>query len=85
MATDTPKPAKFLLLETLLAHKNLPLQGLYTIHDAAALFDVTPRAIQQRMKRGELDSRCLPGHAKFLSLDLENFLLNSSRHSSPPA
>jgi hypothetical protein len=79
MSSDTPKSARYLLLETIMAPKGLKLKGTYTIHDAADLFDVTPRAIQQRVKRGELSSRNLPGHAKFLSIDLENFLKNSSR------
>jgi hypothetical protein len=79
MTTDTPKPGKFPLLETILAHKGLQLKGTYTVRDVAELFGVCVRAIQARIQRGELASRSLPGRAKFLSLDLEQFLQNSSR------
>ena len=82
MSTDNPKPGKYLLLETILAHKGLQLKGTYTIHDVAELFGVSARAIQDRMKRGQLTSRNLPGRAKFLSVDLEEFLGNSSRPSA---
>ena len=82
MSPDTPKPAKYPLLETILAHKGLQLQGMYTVGDVATIFGVGVRAIQDRMKKGKLNSRSLPGHAKFLSLDLEDFLRNSSRR--PP-
>jgi hypothetical protein len=82
MATDTPKPSKYPLLETILAHKGLQLQGTYSVRDVASIFSVGVRAIQDRMKKGELNSRSLPGRAKFLSIDLEDFLRNSSRGSS---
>ncbi len=80
MPADNPKPAKFPLLETVLFHKSLQLKGFYTIHDAAELFGVSVRSIQSRMKRGQLTSRNLPGRARFLSIDLELFLQNSSKH-----
>jgi hypothetical protein len=79
MPNDTPKPAKFPLLETVLAHKNLVLKAFYTMHDAADIFGVTVRAIQHWVKRGRLVSRELPGRAKFLSIDLETFLGNSQQ------
>ncbi len=79
MASDTPKPARYMLLETVLASKGLQPKALYKLDDVAQLFGVSVRAIQERTKRGELNSRNLPGHAKFLPLDLEEFLTNSSR------
>jgi hypothetical protein len=82
MSTDTPKPGKYPLLETLLAHKDLQLRGTYDLHDVARIFSVSVRAIQDRMKRRQLNSRNLPGRAKFLSVDLEAFLQNSSRGSA---
>ena len=82
MPNDTPKPAKCPLLETILAQRGLPLKALYTIHDAAGLFDVSVRAIQERVKLGKLNARNLPGRARFLSVDLEEFLVASSRTRS---
>lgn len=77
--TDAPKPAKYPLLETLLAYRALPFQALFTIRDAAMLFGVSIRCIQDRVKRKILNSRDLPGRVKFLPIDLEEFLKNSSR------
>jgi Helix-turn-helix domain len=82
MPPETPKPGRYPLLETVLAHKGLQLKGTYTVRDVAALFGVCVRAIQARIQRGELASRNLPGRAKFLSLDLEEFLQNSSRRGT---
>jgi hypothetical protein len=79
MTTDSPRPAKYQLLENLLAHRGLRFQGTYTMRDVAAIFNVTIRSIQERVKRQELNCRNLPGRAKFLSMDLEEFLNNSSR------
>ena len=83
MPTDTPKASKYLLLETILAHKGQPLRALYTLHDVADIFGVSVRAIQDRVKRGFLKSRDLPGRAKFLSIDLEDFLESSLQKPSP--
>ncbi len=82
MPTDTPKASKYPLLETILAHKGLPLRALYTLHHVAEIFGVSIRAIQDRVKRGYLKSRDLPGRAKFLSIDLEAFLENSLQKAS---
>ena len=71
MPAETPKPTRFPLLETLLAHKGQQLQPTYCLRDLAELFGVSIRAIQDRVKRGELKSRNLPGRAKFLSIDIE--------------
>jgi transposase len=79
MTTDTPRPTRYPLLENLLAHRGLHLQATYSVRDVAEIFDVSVRAIQERVKRQELNSRNLPGRAKFLSIDLEEFVKNSSR------
>ena len=79
MSIEAPKPGKYELLENVLAHRNLPLQGTYSLRDAAAIFAVSVRAIQDRVRRGELVSRSLPGHARFMSCDFEDFLRRSSR------
>ncbi len=76
---STPSPLFFPLLESLLADKGLPLQGAYTIGDAARVFSVSKRAIQHWVKRGRLQSRNLPGRVKFLAADLETFLSVAKR------
>ena len=79
MSEQKPTLTKFHLLESVLAQTGLPLKGIYTNRDAAEIFGVSVRAIQDRVKNGELVSRNLPGHGRFLSEDLEDFLRNSTR------
>jgi phage terminase large subunit-like protein len=74
MPSEIPKPVRFPLLETLLAHRSLPMKGAFTSHDVANLFEVTVRTIQSRVARGQLIPRDLPGRAKFLAIDLERLL-----------
>jgi hypothetical protein len=52
---------------------------LYTNNDVAKLFGVSVCAIQDRISRGQLAARDLPGKGRFMSRDLEAFLINSSR------
>jgi predicted DNA-binding protein YlxM (UPF0122 family) len=61
-------------LEGLLTSKGQSLKAIYSLGDVANLFGVSKRAIQHRIKSGQLRSRNLPGRAKFLSIDLEAFL-----------
>ena len=70
---------KFPLLEELLSIKSLPLQATYTIRDMAQMFNVSVRAIQSRVASGQLSVRDLPGRAKFLPQDLEDFLFASKK------
>lgn len=67
------------LLEQFLAIKGLPLRPTYTIQDVASLFSVSARAIHDRVASGQLLARDLPGRAKFLPVDLEEFLQQSAR------
>jgi hypothetical protein len=71
--------AKYPLLEEILAIKGLPLQPMYTTKDVAKLFNVSARAIQNRIASGQLIPRDLPGRAKFLPQDLEDFLIASRK------
>ena len=82
MQNDVAKPAKYPLLETVLAYKGLPMKGTFTVPDVADLFGVTTRTIQTRIKRGGLTSRDLPGRSKFLAVDLEQLLEGSSKPAS---
>lgn len=68
---------KFPLLQEILSLKGLSLQPVYSIRDLAGIFNVTPRAIQNRVASGQIPARNLPGRAKFLSADLEAFLDSS--------
>lgn len=61
--------------------REMSLQPMYTIRDVAKLFAVTTRSIQSRVASGQLGARDLPGRAKFLSVDLENFLRESKKGS----
>lgn len=68
---------KYPLLQEILSLQGRPLQATYTTRDLAQLFNVSPRAIQNRVASGQIPSRDLPGRAKFLSEDLEAFLASS--------
>lgn len=76
--TITPS-YKYPLLQEILTLMGLSLRPVYTIRDLANLFKVTPRAIQNRVATGQIQSRNLPGRVKFLSEDIEAFLVGSSR------
>jgi Helix-turn-helix domain len=73
----SPVAGKYPLLEGVLAAKDLPLKGICTNRDAAEIFGVSVRTIQDWVRNGDLISRNLPGRGRFLSEDLENFLRNS--------
>ena len=77
--TSGERLRKYTLLEALLAQKGLPLKGIYTTKDVAKIFGVSVRAIQERVRSGQIASRDLPGRARFLSEDLETFLQNSTK------
>jgi hypothetical protein len=68
---------KYPLLEALLEERGLSLKGTYTYRDTTEIFNCSIRGLQDRIRSGELKKRNLPGRAKFLSVDLENFLENS--------
>jgi len=70
---------KYPLLEEILRIKGLLLQATYTIRNLAGIFDVSVRAIQNRVASGQLSARDLPGRAKFLSEDIEAFLVASKK------
>ena len=59
--------------------RGLPYQALYTTADAARIFLVTPRAILYLIASGKLVGRDLPGRARFLPQDLEDYLRNSRK------
>jgi hypothetical protein len=77
MRDPSSKVTEYPLLEALLREKSLPLKGTYRYQDATAIFDCSKRALQERIRSGQLQKRNLPGRAKFLSVDLESFLQNS--------
>jgi hypothetical protein len=70
-------PVKYPLLQEILSLQGSTLQATYTTRDLAQLFNVSARAIQNRVASGQIPSRDLPGRAKFLSEDLESFLASS--------
>jgi excisionase family DNA binding protein len=84
MNNETLAVARYPLLEPLLAAAGMQLQPTYTIRDAARIFRVTPRTIQEWVYAGKLPARNLPGRGRFLSEDLETFLRTSVRRAQPP-
>lgn len=76
---DRSQPTKYPLLDEFLALRQMQLQATYTIREIALLFEVSTRAIQMRVASGQLPSRRLPGRAKFLPADLEQFLRESRK------
>jgi len=76
---DQAEIRRYPLLEEMLALRDMHLQATYTIRDLARLFGVTVRSIQARVASGQLSSRDLPGRAKFLPVDLEQFLRESRK------
>ena len=71
------KGAPYPLLQALLEAKGLPLLGTFTYEFTTRIFDCSVRALQERIRSGQLRKRNLPGRAKFLAIDLEDFLRNS--------
>ena len=76
---DQAEIHRYPLLEEMLALRGMRLQATYTNRDLGQLFEVSIRTIQDRVATGQLTSRDLPGRAKFLQIDLEEFLRNSRR------
>lgn len=76
---DRSQSTKYPLLDEFLALRQMQLQATYTIRDVALLFEVSTRAIQMRVASAQLPSRRLPGRAKFLPADLEQFLRESRK------
>jgi hypothetical protein len=72
-------PRKYPLLEEILELQNLQLNPTYSTRNVADIFKVSPRAIQQRVELGQLTARDLPGRARFLPADLEEFIRNSRK------
>lgn len=69
--------ATYPLLAQILMILNLPIQPMYSVRDLALIFKVSVRAIQHRIEAGRLIPRDLPGRAKFLPQDIEDFLAAS--------
>jgi hypothetical protein len=76
---DNSDSIRFPMLEQILGMTGLQLKPMYTIRDIAAMFKVSARAIQKWVTAGQLVPRALPGRAKFLAQDLEQFLKHSRK------
>ncbi|MGD0646446.1 MAG: helix-turn-helix domain-containing protein [Acidobacteriaceae bacterium] len=74
-------PRKYPLLEEFLEIQHLSLKPIYTTKDAAQVFGVTPRAVEDWIKSGKMIARDLLGHGRFLPIDLEDYLRNSKKLS----
>lgn len=76
-----PAAKNYPLLRGLLRDRGSPYQALYTTADVARIFGVSQRAILYLIASGELPARDLPGRARFLPQDLEDYLKNSKKGS----
>ena len=75
---STPQ-SHFPLLWGLLQYRELPYKPTYTVTETAAIFGVSGRTIRKMIAAGKLIARDLPGRARFLAQDLEEYLRNSRR------
>ncbi len=78
----TSSTTKYPLLEEILAIRDLRLQPTYTTSNVAVIFNVSSKAIQNRVASGQLMSRDLPGRARFLNQDIEDFLQASKKKAA---
>jgi excisionase family DNA binding protein len=72
-----PTVPRYALLEAVLALRDLRLKAIYTVRDAAEIFNVSTRTVQDWVRDGKLIARDLPGRGRFLPLDMEVFLQSS--------
>jgi hypothetical protein len=78
MSTVSNTP-RYPLLEEMLALRGMLLQATYNNRDLGTLFGVSCRSIQDWSASGRINARDLPGRARFLPADIEEFLRNSRR------
>ena len=84
LAADVPtNPSQppYPLLETMLGSLGRTLQPTYTCQDLACLLGVTARTIQSNVANGTIPSRKLIGGARFLPIDIEEYLRKASNPS----
>jgi excisionase family DNA binding protein len=74
-----PTPARFPLLESVLANRGLQPCAIYSLREAAKVFGVSSRTLQDWISGKKLRARKLPGHGRFLPQDLEEFLAASAK------
>lgn len=60
----------------LLQYRGLPFRPMYTVTEAAAIFGVNRRTVLKMIAAGRIVPRDLPGRARFLAADLEEYLNN---------
>lgn len=70
----TSDKSQYPLLTALLTERGLSAKGAYTTADLAQIFGCPRRPVQELFRTGELTSRPLPGRARCLSCDIEQFL-----------
>ena len=76
-----PNQPLYPLFETMLRSLGRTLQPTYTCQDVACLFGVTARTIQSNVADGTIPSRKLIGGARFLPIDIEEYLRKASTPS----
>lgn len=78
-SSGQPAVKNYTLLRSLLRDRGLTYKAFYTTADVARIFGVSQRAILYLIASGKLPARDLPGRARFLPQDLEDYLRNSKK------
>lgn len=79
---NDPQMTSYPRLEAILSMKNLPLKPIYSNRDLAEIFGVSVKTIQNRVVTGELHPRNLPGRAKYLAQDVEDYIESSLKKAA---
>jgi transposase len=79
---NDPQMTRYPRLEAILSMKNLPLKPMYSNRDVAEIFGVTIKTIQNYVAAGKLHPRDLPGRAKYLAQDLEDYIESSLKKAA---
>jgi transposase len=78
--SDQPQPSTmYPLLQAIVAARGMTLKAIYTNRDAAEIFAVSVRTVQDWIREEKLTCRDLPGRGRHLAEDLETFLQQSKR------
>jgi len=77
--TLTPEQ-RYPRLWELLQFKRLPFKPMFTVAETGAIFGVNRRTILKMIAAGRIVARDLPGRARFLAADLEEYL-NNRKHN----
>ena len=84
MTEPIDESPSFPLLAQLSRQRGMQILSVYRMGDAALLFGVKKRTMNDRVADGQLTVRDLPGSGRFLPQDLEDFLVASVKKRKAP-